>query len=57
MLYKKSEFNYVQNNGDKYIVYNTLYNSMVRLNGEEYLDYTNIDVSNKERERVFVETG
>ena len=57
MLYKKSEFNYVQNNGDKYIVYNTLYNSMVRLNGEEYLDYTNIDVSNKDRERVFVETG
>lgn len=57
MKYKKSEFNYIQNNESEYIVYNTLYNSLVRLSPEEYREYLNVDGSNKEHERDFLEQG
>ena len=42
MMYKKSEFNYIQKNRDYYLVYNTLYNSLVRMNDSEFNKYSKL---------------
>ena len=42
MTYKKSEFNYIQKNRDYYLVYNTLYNSLVRMNASEFNKYSKL---------------
>ena len=55
MKYKKSEYNYIQKNGDYYLVYNTLYNSLVRLNEQEYCAYDQIRTADPEMEKEFVE--
>lgn len=39
MKYKCSQFNYIQENEKDILIYNTLYNSLVRLNREEYEMY------------------
>lgn len=57
MKYKKSEFNYIQKNRDYYIIYNTLYNSLVRLNQQEYQDYLALNTCNEELMNGFVENG
>ena len=57
MRYKKSIYNYVQQNGEYYLIYNTLYNSLVRLSEEEYIKFSNIEDSEDELSSAFVENG
>lgn len=57
MKYKKSEYNYVQQNSESYFIYNTLYNSLVRLNEEEYCIYQQTKDPCSELEKAFVENG
>ncbi len=57
MKHKKSEFNYIQENIDNVLVYNTLYNSLVRLTKDEYSAYKgecNVDL---ELRKQFIENG
>ncbi len=57
MRYKKSIYNYVQQNGEYYLIYNTLYNSLVRLSEEEYIKFSNIEDFEDELSSAFVENG
>lgn len=57
MGYKKSDFNYVQQNGKSYLIYNTLYNSLVRLSEWEFAKFSNPDDSEDELGNLFVENG
>ncbi len=54
---KKSEFNYIQEKDDEALIYNTLYNSLVRLNEEEYRVFKGELAADKRLEREFVEHG
>ena len=57
MGYKKSEFNFIQQNRDCYIIYNTLYNSLVRMNDLEYSRYNNLINNNDEFSNLLVDNG
>lgn len=41
--YRKSQFNYETRSESGYFIYNTMYNSLVRLNEKEYLQYENLE--------------
>ena len=45
--YKCSQFNYIQEKEKYVLIYNTLYNSFVRLNQEEYDEYKTVDEKSK----------
>lgn len=47
MRYKKSEFNYVHEKEDYALIYNTLYNSLIRLDADEYKQYLSGDEVNE----------
>lgn len=53
---KKSEFNYVQTGEESSLVYNTLYNTLVRLEPEEYVAFDTVDANSDLREK-FLESG
>lgn len=57
MSYKKSEFNYVQQNSDYCLVYNTLYNSMVRLDKIEFDRFDQLEDFEDEFSNLLVENG
>lgn len=57
MEYKKSDFNYVQQNENSYLIYNTLYNSLVRLNEEEFIRYNQLIDLKDEFSNLLVENG
>lgn len=57
MKYKKSEFNYIQENKDNVLVYNTLYNSLVRLDRDEYRAYLGDSKASQKLENQLVENG
>lgn len=57
MKYKKSEFNYIQKNKDSILIYNTLYNSLVRLTEEEYYAYVEEYEVDHDLEKQFFEQG
>ena len=57
MRYKKSEYNYVQQNGEFYLIYNTLYNSLMRLNEEEFVRFSHPDDLEDGIVNAFVENG
>ncbi len=57
MSYKKSEFNYVQQNGDYCLVYNTLYNSLVRLDKKEFDRFDQLEDFEDEFSSLLVENG
>ena len=53
MKYKKSEFNYVHEKEDYVLIYNTLYNSLIRLDLNEYEQY----LDEKEISEILLENG
>lgn len=55
--YKKSRFNYVSSGRKGYLIYNCLYNSLSRLNEEEYARYLNLDLAEEELLHAFLEQG
>lgn len=55
--YHKSKYNVVSNNGQKCIIYNTLYNSMAELDGHEYKQFNGKIGTDEVTERFFVENG
>lgn len=55
--YKCSEYNYCANIDDKYIIYNTLYNSLVRMNNMEYLKYLGSIECEDDLKNEFIENG
>ena len=57
MRYKKSEFNYIQRNGDYYLIYNTLYNSLARLCEDEFNRYNKLADSEDEFSNLMAENG
>lgn len=57
MGYKKSEFNYIQQRNDYFLVYNTLYNSLIRLSQEEYSAYCRLDFSDGSTANEFISNG
>ena len=57
MRYKKSEYNYIQQNGEFYLIYNTLYNSLVRLNKEEFAKFNYPEDFEGELSNTFIENG
>lgn len=57
MSYKKSVYNYIQQNEQYYLIYNTLYNSLVRLSEEEYIRFSNLEDLGDELSTAFVENG
>ena len=57
MKYKKSEFNYVQVNGEFYLIYNTLYNSLLRLDKAEFIKFNQPESFEGELSNAFVENG
>lgn len=57
MNYKKSKYNYVQKNQNNYLIYNTLYNSFVRLDEQEYEIYNQLEMSNSEIKEELIENG
>lgn len=42
-IYKRSAFNYETKTESGYLIYNTMYNSLVRLNEQEYIQYKDLD--------------
>lgn len=57
MKYKKSIFNYIQQNADYYLIYNTLYNSLIRLDTNEYDKYNKVENTTDDICSLFVENG
>lgn len=57
MQYKKSAFNYIQDKGEYYLIYNTLYNSLIRLDQKEYREFMSLKPCRKKSERNFLENG
>lgn len=57
MRYKKSEYNFIQQNGESYLIYNTLYNSLVRLNEQEFCIYNQTENFDCETANSFIENG
>ena len=57
MKVKKSVFNYVLPKQDYYLIYNTLYNTLVRLNVQEYVAYESVDYSCLEFVKAFLDNG
>lgn len=57
MKYKHSVFNYIQKKNKYVLIYNTLYNSLVRLTLEEYEDYKNLYSLNNNLEKDFISNG
>lgn len=57
MKYKKSIYNYVQQNGEYYLIYNTLYNSLVRLSEEEFTRYCRLEDLSDQLSSSFAENG
>lgn len=57
MKYKHSVFNYIQEKNKYVLIYNTLYNSLVRLTLEEYENYKNLYSLNNNLEKDFVSNG
>ena len=57
MRYKKSEFNYIQRNGDYYLIYNTLYNSLARLCEDEFNRYNKLADSEDEFSSLMAQNG
>lgn len=57
MRYKKSEYNYIQQNGEYYLIYNTLYNSLVRLNAQEFDIYNQMENFDCEIAKAFIDNG
>lgn len=57
MKYKKSEFNYIYKNGNQTLIYNTLYNSLVRLDNEEFIIFDEINETENELKEKFIENG
>ena len=55
--YHQSMYNYCVENGKKYLVYNTLYNSLVSIDKKEYEAYSGETGCSEETERHFVGTG
>lgn len=55
--YKKSQFNYVQENQECVLIYNTLYNALVRLNWKEYDMYLGKTVIDDELLQEFIDNG
>lgn len=55
--YKKSQFNYISHNGNKYLIYNTLYNSLSRLDEEEYNQYNDLEFNSNELKNDCIEQG
>lgn len=56
-LYKNSRFNYIQENEDSVFIYNTLYNSFINLDSQEYEMYLRKRDVTKEIFTTFVENG
>ena len=54
---KVSKFNYVQNDKNGYLIYNTLYNSLVRLNPLEYEKLLGKKKAGKELRKNFIKHG
>lgn len=57
MMYKKSVYNYTQQCGDYVLIYNTLYNSLVRLNESEFSLFEAVEYTEDELSKLFVENG
>ena len=57
MKYKHSIFNYIQENDEYVLIYNTLYNSLIRLSIEEYKEYINLYSLNFELKKAFLDNG
>lgn len=55
--YKKSQFNYISYNGKEYLFYNTLYNSLTKLNEEEYGQYDILSFKSESIKEAFLEQG
>lgn len=55
MKYKKSEYNYIQKNDNHYMIYNTLYNTLIRLNEYEYNVYDQVIMNDSEVEKILVD--
>ena len=55
--YKKSKYNYITKNGNKYIIYNTLYNALSRLDEEEYQQYINMKFDSEDVKEEFCSQG
>lgn len=56
-IYKCSQYNYHVENEKEHLIYNTLYNSLVRMNREEYKEYLFCKTSNFLLEEEFVRNG
>lgn len=57
MKYKHSIFNYIQKNNEYVLIYNTLYNTLVRLSLNEYKEYVNLCDLNCELKEIFIDNG
>ena len=57
MSYKKSRFNYIVNRKKCFLIYNTLYNSLTRLNQEEYSQFENLNNCSIELLNGLIEQG
>lgn len=55
--YKKSQYNYISKNRNKYIVYNVLYNSLSRLNEEEFQQYSQMKFESADFMKECIEQG
>lgn len=55
--YKCSQYNYCANKDNEYIIYNTLYNSLVRMDNVEYLKYLGQNICEEELKSEFVDNG
>lgn len=55
--YKKSQFNYETKTAKGHLIYNTMYNSLVRLTHEEYVQYSALEFREADLERKLYEMG
>lgn len=55
--YKASVFNYCVARDNNYLIYNTLYNSLVRLDGDEYLQYLQVKQASDDLIYEFYKNG
>ena len=57
IAWRKSRFNYVVRNQSGYLIYNTLYNSLTRLNTDEYARYSCLDFISEDECEAFQKQG
>ncbi|MDE7312358.1 MAG: radical SAM protein [Eubacterium sp.] len=55
--YRKSRFNYISRSEKGYLIYNCLYNSLSRINEEEYAQYLNLNMAEEKLLHAFIEQG